>query len=275
MVDIRHIDKTYESSRTEVFRDFSAHILPGEFVLITGESGSGKSTLIKMLLKEEEPDAGKIYVADKELGRIGQEKVPFYRRDIGVIFQDFRLIEELSVYENIDLARIAVGGRRKDSPTRIGNLMKLLRISDLRRRKPSELSGGERQKVCLARAIVNNPKLLLADEPTANLDPDYTRDLLSLFRIIHAQGITVVVSTQDPILKECDDLRQIELSPSISRMDTEPLFSGEAFDIFEKMEERAEIRLEERRARAPQEEPSFSAPRGILPARFRSAKDTR
>ena len=209
MIEFKQIDKYYDASRTQVFSNFNEHILPGEFVMITGESGSGKSTLIKMLLKEIEPDRGKLYVANRALARVQGEKIPFYRRQIGAIFQDFRLIEELDVYENIELARIAVGGRKKDSPTRIGNIMKMLRISDLRKRKPSELSGGEQQKVCLARAIVNNPKILLADEPTANLDPDYTEDMLQLFRIIHAQGTTVVIATQDPILIACEEARKI------------------------------------------------------------------
>lgn len=249
MIEFQHIDKYYEASKTEVFKDFNAHIYPGEFVLITGESGSGKSTLIRMLLKEVEPDAGKIYVADHEIGRIQGDKIPFYRRQIGAIFQDFRLIKELDVYENIELARIAVGGRKKDSPTRIGNIMKMLRISDLRKRKPSELSGGEQQKICLARAIVNNPKILLADEPTANLDPEYTEDILRLLKIINAQGTTVVVATQDPILIAAEDVRVIPLEMSRSEMDTTELFSGEPMDIFERMEERVEDYLEEKKKR--------------------------
>lgn len=252
MIDFSHIDKYYEASETRVFEDFNAHILPGEFVLITGESGSGKSTLIRMLLKEIEPDAGRIYVADRDIGRIGPDQVPFYRRSIGAIFQDFRLIEGLDVYENIELARIAVGGRKKDSPTRIGNIMKMLRISDLRKRKPSELSGGEKQKVCLARAIVNNPRILLCDEPTANLDPDYTEDILSLLRIINAQGITVVVATQDPIIIAFGEARRIELSPSISKADTTLLFSDEPMDVFERLENKVEDYLEEKRRRVRQ-----------------------
>lgn len=249
MIEFKQIDKYYDASRTQVFSNFNEHILPGEFVMITGESGSGKSTLIKMLLKEIEPDRGKLYVANRDLARVQGEKIPFYRRQIGAIFQDFRLIEELDVYENIELARIAVGGRKKDSPTRIGNIMKMLRISDLRKRKPSELSGGEQQKVCLARAIVNNPKILLADEPTANLDPDYTEDMLQLFRIIHAQGTTVVIATQDPILIACEEARKIPLKMSRSRMDTTELFSGEPMDIFERMEDRVEEYMEEKRKR--------------------------
>ena len=249
MIEFQHIDKYYEASKTEVFKDFNAHILPGEFVLITGESGSGKSTLIRMLLREIDPDAGKIYVADRDISKIKGDKIPFYRRQIGAIFQDFRLIKELDVYENIELARIAVGGRKKDSPTRIGNIMKMLRISDLRKRKPGELSGGEQQKVCLARAIVNNPRILLADEPTANLDPEYTEDILRLLKIINAQGTTVVVATQDPILMAAEGVRTIPLSMSHSKMDTTALFSGEPMDIFERLEERVEDYLEEKKKR--------------------------
>lgn len=246
MIEFHHVDKFYEASKTEVFKDFSEHIFPGEFVFITGESGSGKSTLMKMLLKDEETDGGKIYVKNKDIGRLTRDDLPFYRRNIGVIFQDFRLVKELDVYENIELARIAVGGSKKDSPTKIGNIMKLLRISDLRKRKPNEMSGGQQQKVCLARALVNNPEILLADEPTANLDPEYSEELLRLFEIIHSQGTTVVIATQDPILIGSEKAREIHLEPSVSRMDTTALFDESPDDIFEYLENKTEDYLNKR-----------------------------
>lgn len=249
MIDFDHVNKFYESSQTEVFKDFSAHILPGEFVFITGESGSGKSTLIKMLLCDEKADDGKIYVHNKDISRLTKEELPYYRRNIGVIFQDYRLVKEMDAYGNIELARIAVGGNRKDSPTKIGNIMKLLRISDLRKRKPTEMSGGQRQKVCLARAIVNNPEILLADEPTANLDPEYSEEMLRLFEIIHSQGTTVVIATQDPILIGSEKAREIHLEPSISHMDTTALYDESPDDIFELLENKTEDFISKRQGK--------------------------
>ncbi len=213
MIEFCNVDKYYASSQTRVFKDFSMRIERGEFVLITGVSGSGKSTLIRLLLRDELADGGKIFVRNKDISGIPERELPYYRRGFGVIFQDFRLIKDLNVYDNIELARIAIGGSKKDSPTRIGNIMKLLRISELRKRKITEISGGQQQKVCLARALINNPDILLADEPTANLDPTYTQEMLRLFEVIHSQGSTVVVATQDPILMASERARKICLSP--------------------------------------------------------------
>lgn len=247
MIEFQHIDKYYESTRTSVLKDFNATIEHGEFVMITGESGSGKTTLIRMLLKEVEPDAGKIYVRERDIGRLTPEKIPYYRRNIGVIFQDFRLIPDLDAYHNIKLAPIAVGGSWKNTPVRIGNIMKMMGISHLRGKKPAEMSGGEQQKICLARAIVNNPQILLADEPTANLDPDSTEEILKLFRIINAQGTTIVMATHDPVFLACGDIRKIELEPSVSDMDTTHLFSDAPMNIYDGVERRMEEFIEKTR----------------------------
>ncbi|MBQ8946039.1 MAG: ATP-binding cassette domain-containing protein [Lachnospiraceae bacterium] len=247
MIEFQHIDKYYESTRTTVFKDFNATIEHGEFVMITGDNGSGKTTLIRMLLKEVEPDAGKIYVRERDIGRLTPEKIPYYRRNIGVIFQDFRLIPDLDAYHNIKLAPIAVGGSWKNTPVRIGNIMKMMGISHLRGKKPVEMSGGEQQKICLARAIVNNPQILLADEPTANLDPDSTEEILKLFRIINGQGTTIVMATHDPIFLACEDVRRIELEPSVSDVDTTELFSDEPLNMYDRVERHVEDFIEKNR----------------------------
>ncbi|MCR5054141.1 MAG: ATP-binding cassette domain-containing protein [Lachnospiraceae bacterium] len=229
MIDFEHISKSYPESKTIVFEDFSARVNDGEFVVVTGESGSGKSTLINMLLLDTAPDSGKIYVEERPLDRIKPEDIPEYRRKIGVIFQDFRLIADKTVYENIELARMAVGAGRKDVFLKISHVLKLLSIENLKGRYPDEISGGEQQKVCLARAIVNNPKILLCDEPTANLDPEYATDLLKLLRIINAQGITVLVASQDPIITSYEGTRHIDLLPSRSGVDVDEMYA-EDFD---------------------------------------------
>ena len=226
MIDFEHIDKTYQESETVVFRDFTEHIERGEFVLVTGQSGSGKSTLFNMLLLDVYPDAGHIYINERDIHRVQPKGLPEYRRNFGVIFQNFRLVKYLTVKENIEMAILAVDAPRRGSAKKIFHVAKMLGITDLLNRYPNEISGGQQQKVCLARAIVNNPPILLADEPTANLDPEYSREMKKLFDVIHNQGTTLFVVTQDQILTENTRARIIELTPSESHMDTTALFSG-------------------------------------------------
>lgn len=198
MILCRHVRKIYEENSCLALEDLNLEIADGEFVLLTGNSGCGKTTLIRLLLKEIEPTAGEIWVNERELSSIPDEKIPYYRREVGVVFQDARLFEKRTVYQNIDLARIIVGGRKKDSSLKIGALLNMLGIQKLHKRYPSELSGGEKQKVCLARALVNHPTILLADEPTGNLDPASAAEIMQLFGLIHKQGTTVIVATHDP-----------------------------------------------------------------------------
>jgi cell division transport system ATP-binding protein len=184
----------------------------GEFVFLTGESGSAKSTLIKMLLKEVSPTGGDIVVNGTPLSRVTAKKLPKYRQNIGIVFQDFRLMPDLNVYDNIAIARMVAGGSRKDAHIKISKLLQLLGLTNLHKRLPSELSGGEQQRVCLARALVNNPSVLLADEPTANLDPQNSLELLRLFKIAHSQGISLIIATQDENVKRnAPEIRQVSL----------------------------------------------------------------
>ena len=213
MISFSNVCKEYttEDGNILVYRNFSEEIQDGEFVVLTGESGSGKTTLLKMLLKEIEPDQGTIIVDGENLGKIKRKNIPFYRRKIGVVFHDFRLIQELSVYDNLLTAILATGGSSKEAEKKIVDVLTMLGIDSLHKRLPKEMSGGQQQKVCLARAIINNPKYLLVDEPTGNLDPASSAEIIRLLDIIHDHGITVIMATHDMSVLTVKDKRQISL----------------------------------------------------------------
>ncbi|MBR0146736.1 MAG: ATP-binding cassette domain-containing protein [Eubacterium sp.] len=198
MIDIKKMGMIYPDTDLPVFEDFSAHIGRGEFVLITGKSGSGKSTLIHLLTKELEGYTGSITVDGVELREIEDRNIPVYRRKLGVVFQDAKLFDEYSVYGNLELVLSMTGLKKKQIDQRITSVLSLLRIENLYKRSPKELSGGETQKVCLARALINYPPILLADEPTGNLDPAASEEIFRLLEIVHRQGTTVVMVTHDP-----------------------------------------------------------------------------
>lgn len=197
MICFDSVCKKYAEDEGFIFENFSETIKDGEFILLTGESGSGKSTLIKMLLKEELPDSGRISVGGQDLSQITEKGIPFYRRGIGVIFQDFRLFDEYTVFGNLELTLSLTGSGKMDTEKRVTDLLKLLNIDRLFKRYPGELSGGEKQKVCMARALVNDPGVLLADEPTGNLDPYATEEIIKLLELIHRRGKTIIMATHD------------------------------------------------------------------------------
>ncbi|MCR5747417.1 MAG: ATP-binding cassette domain-containing protein [Lachnospiraceae bacterium] len=197
MIIFKDVNKSYDKDDKPVFENFNEKIEDGEFILVIGKSGSGKSTLIKMLLKETEPDSGIIEVNKKLLSDIPASGIPQYRRGIGVVFQDFRLFDEYTVYGNLEVVFSLTGGPHKEAESRITNLLKLLGIDHLHKRYPRELSGGEKQKVCMARALINSPYVLLADEPTGNLDPKASAEIFKLLELIHRQGTTVIMATHD------------------------------------------------------------------------------
>ncbi len=213
MITFNHVSKEYktEDSVSKVYEDFNEEIEDGEFVVLTGESGSGKTTLIKMLLKETEPQSGSIIVDGQDISKLQRKQIPYYRRGIGVLFQDFRLIQNESVYDNLVNTILATGGSIKDAEKKIVNVLTMLGIDYLHKRYPREISGGEQQKVCLARAIINNPKLLLVDEPTGNLDPDASEEINRLLEVIHNQGITIVMATHDQDAATRKGRRHIDL----------------------------------------------------------------
>lgn len=212
MIEFTHVTKRYEGSDEDVFLDFNAEIHAGEFILLTGESGAGKSTFIRLLLKDTEITSGKIYVQSRDIGQISRREAPFYRRKIGVVFQDACLMPERTVYQNVEIARIIAGGGTKSNRVVISSLFMLLGISQLYKRYPRQLSGGETQMVCLARALVNYPSILLADEPTGNLSPQESEEVMKLFELVHRQGITVVVATHDKASAQGLNYREIMLT---------------------------------------------------------------
>ena len=213
MIRFDDVTKKYEGQKKAVFSHFNEEIGAGEFIALTGKSGSGKTTLLKMLLRMTEPTKGRIFVKGEEIGRIRNRRVPHYRRGIGVVFQDFMLFKDRSVYDNLLLAYRITNGHDSGSEKRIGDVLTFLGLDRLYKRMPSQISGGEQQKVCLARAILNHPRLLLADEPTGNLDPDASAEVMQLFELIHRQGVTVVLATHDidTLHREARSFRTISL----------------------------------------------------------------
>ena len=188
----------YPGSDLPVFEDFSIHIQRGEFVLITGKSGSGKTTLINLMVKELDGYTGSIRIDGTEVSKVEPRNVPVFRRKIGVVFQDAKLFDEMTVYGNLELVLSMLGLKKNQMDQRIASVLSLMGIERLYMRHPRELSGGEIQKVCMARAILNYPPILLADEPTGNLDPSASEEIFRLLEIIHRQGTTVVMVTHDP-----------------------------------------------------------------------------
>ena len=211
MIEFEQVTKWYEASDTPVFDHFSTVIQKGEFVLLTGDNGTGKTTFIKLLLKETEVNSGRIWVLDQDISAMLPREIPYYRRKLGVVFQEFYLVQDKTVYENVELARMIIGGRKKGNRTVITSLFSLLGITHLFKKYPSELSGGEQQKVCLARALVNYPSILLADEPTGNLSSKEARELMKLFDLVHRQGITVIVATHNKSSAQGLEYREIIL----------------------------------------------------------------
>jgi cell division transport system ATP-binding protein len=213
MIIFSNITKEYQTDEgpITVYRNFSDEINDGEFVVVTGESGSGKTTLLKMLLKETDPQRGDIVVDGQRLSGITKKQIPLYRRSIGVVFQDFKLISDLSVYDNLYVSILATGGAGNDAMHKITHVLTMLGIDHLHKRFPKEMSGGEQQKVCLARAIINNPKILLVDEPTGNLDPAASIEINRLLQVINDQGITIVMATHDMMALGAKNRRRINL----------------------------------------------------------------
>ena len=194
MVKLEDVFKTYENG-TKALKGINLTIEDGEFVFIVGPSGSGKSTIIKMLTAEVRPTSGKVTVNGYDIGTVKQREIPYLRRTVGVVFQDFRLIENKSVYENVAFVMRAVGTPQRLIKKRVTYVLDLVGVLHKARRKPCELSGGEQQRVAIARALVNNPDAIIADEPTGNLDPARSLELMLLLEKINSMGTTVVVVT--------------------------------------------------------------------------------
>ena len=196
MIDLENVTKAY-STGIHALNGVSLHIDKGEFVFIVGDSGSGKSTLIKLLLKELDPTSGTIKVNGINLNKMKQRAIPKYRRKIGVVFQDFRLLKDRNVYENIAFAQRVVITPTKNIRKNVPAMLSLVGLAEKYKSYPKQLSGGEQQRVALARALVNRPNILLADEPTGNLDPKNSKEIMKLLETINERGTTVVVVTHN------------------------------------------------------------------------------
>lgn len=194
MIEFRNVSKTYDTG-TEAVHKANFNIEKGEFAFLVGTSGSGKSTLIKLILKEENPTSGNIIINGKDTTYLKPKRVPFLRRSMGVVFQDFRLLPDKTVYDNVAFAMYIVNATKRYIRRQVPMVLSLVGLSNKAKVYPNELSGGEQQRVALARALVNNPSMLIADEPTGNLDPDTAWNIMTLLDDINKRGTTVVVAT--------------------------------------------------------------------------------
>ena len=196
MIDFRNVTKVYEAGN-HALQGVSLHIDDGEFVFLVGPSGSGKSTIIKLLTAELEPTSGSIEVNGYKLERIKKRQIPYMRRTVGVIFQDFRLVRKKTVYENVAFAMRVIGASEREIRSRVPYVLQLVGLEEKSKHLPDELSGGEQQRVAIARALVNNPAMIIADEPTGNLDPQRSYEIMMLLERINALGTTVMVVTHE------------------------------------------------------------------------------
>lgn len=197
MIVFDHVTKQYKNSARPALDDVNLTIEQGDFVFLVGSSGSGKSSLLRLLLKEEKPTEGTVTVDDINVAKIPNRKVPAFRRQMGIVFQDFRLLPGKSVFDNVAFGMEVIGKTRKEIEERIPAVLELVGLEEKAHRLPSELSGGEQQRVALARAFVNKPRLLLADEPTGNLDPSTSVGIMKLLDRINRTGTTIVMATHD------------------------------------------------------------------------------
>lgn len=194
MIEFKDVSKLYDNN-VKALADVNISIDSGEFVFLVGPSGSGKSTFIKMLFKEIDPTVGEVTVSGTKLSTVTRKQIPYYRRKIGMVFQDFRLISTLNVYENVAFAMRVVEASPKEIRKRVPMVLSLVGLSNKYKMFPHELSGGEQQRVSIARAIVNNPQVLIADEPTGNLDPETAKEIMALIEDINKAGTTVIMAT--------------------------------------------------------------------------------
>lgn len=210
MIEFKNVSKVYDTG-TEAVHNANFKIDKGEFVFLVGSSGSGKSTLIKLILKEEEPTRGNIIINGKDTTYLKPKKVPFLRRSMGVVFQDFRLLPDKTVYENVAFAMYIVKATPRHIRRQVPMVLSLVGLSAKAKMYPNELSGGEQQRVALARALVNNPSMIIADEPTGNLDPDTAWEIMNLLNDINLRGTTVVMATHAKNIVDAMNKRVIHI----------------------------------------------------------------
>ncbi len=220
MIRLEHVSKSY-SAGIPALNDVSIHIPAGQFVFVVGDSGSGKSTLIKLLLKELEPTSGTVEVNGINVGRIKRKKVPYFRRKIGCVFQDFRLLKDRTVFENVGFALRVVGASSRTIKSKVPGMLAIVGLAQKYQSYPRQLSGGEQQRVAIARALINEPQILLADEPTGNLDPRNAKEIMTLLDEINKRGTTVVVVTHNMEIVKAMNKRVIRIQQGVVVSDTE------------------------------------------------------
>ncbi len=196
LIEFQGVYKTYTNG-THAIRDFNLKIHEGEFVFVVGPSGAGKSTFMKLMMREEKPNAGEIIVGKYKLSKIKRRQIPMMRRTMGIVFQDFRLIPNMTVYDNVAFSMHIIGASKMEIRRRVSYALSLVGLSGKARCKPNELSGGEQQRVGLARALVNNPQMIIADEPTGNVDPNMSYEIVELLSEINRRGTTVIMVTHE------------------------------------------------------------------------------
>jgi cell division transport system ATP-binding protein len=211
VIRLEHVSKVYKTSTRPALEDVSVEVDKGEFVFLIGPSGSGKSTFLRLLLREEVPTRGRVYVANFDVARMARRRVPRLRQSIGCVFQDFRLLNNKTVAENVAFALEVIGKPRNTIRKVVPEVLELVGLEGKSARMPHELSGGEQQRVAIARAFVNRPLMLLADEPTGNLDPDTSQDIMLLLERINRTGTTVLMATHDHSIVDSMRRRVVEL----------------------------------------------------------------
>ena len=231
MIVFKDVEKSYDTN--DALRGVSMTINDGEFVFLVGPSGSGKSTIIKLITGELKPTAGSVMVNDFYLESIRRSEIPHLRRTIGVVFQDFRLIGKKTVYDNVAFAMRVIGAREKEIKSRVPYVLDLVGLSDKAKRLPTELSGGEQQRVAIARAIVNNPFMIIADEPTGNLDPEKSLEIMALLERINSLDTTVLVVTHEQDLVEQLGKRVIAIADGVVVSDGADGYFKDGFGTYE------------------------------------------
>lgn len=214
MLELKNVSKKFANGHVAL-NNICLNIDNGEFVFLVGSSGAGKSTIIKLLMKEYEPDTGRLLVQDKDITKLKRSQTPHLRRSMGVVFQDFRLLSDKTVYENVAFAMEVVEASQKDIRRRVPLMLGMVGLSNKSKQFPHQLSGGEQQRVSIARAMVNNPSILIADEPTGNLDPDMSWEIMKIFNEINQRGTTILVATHDLNIVDRMKKRVVEVSEGI------------------------------------------------------------
>ena len=227
MVIMKNVRKVYENSNTVALDDVSLTVGDGEFVFLVGPSGSGKTTIMKLITGEVRPTSGTVLVNDFDMTTIRRRKLPKVRRTLGVVFQDYRLIENMNVYDNVAFAMRVVGAAHRDIRTRVPYILELVGLEGSEKRMPGELSGGEQQRVAIARALVNSPRMIVADEPTGNLDPVRSLELMLLLAKINEMGTTVLVVTHEKELVNAFSKRVITIDGGKKISDGEEGYYGQ------------------------------------------------